>query len=202
MQIRLLALSALVAAGCQTSTEPVTPAPAEPTADAPASDAPATDASYEAVQGGARGITVIGSDGVSTEVGLGTPRDAAVASLTPFFGAPEESTPEECGADPGMRTLTWSNGVALNISSDGNVAGWEGQGTNERIQTASGVQLGAPLDMTRQTDPTFALVDGSTLEGEFTLGETDAEGNRVAGIMSADGARVEHLFAGQNCFVR
>ncbi len=197
MQIRLLALSTLLVAGCQTSTEPATP-----TADAPAADTSATAASYEAVQGGPRGLTVLGADGATTEVAFGMPRAAAVAALTPFFGAPEESTPESCGADPGMHTLTWSNGVSLNISTDGTVVGWEGQGDDERIQTASGVQLGAPRDMTQMTDSTFAMVDGSTLDGEFMLGEPDADGGYVAGIMSADSARVEHLFAGQTCFAR
>ncbi len=157
---------------------------------------------YEAIQVGARGIAVIGSDGVSTDVGLGTSRDKALAALTPYFGEPEASTPEACGADAGMTTLGWSNGLWLNISSDGTVVGWEGQGDDERIQTASGVQLGAPLDMTRQTDPTFAMAESSTLEGEFTLGEADAEGNTVGGFLSEDGERVQHLYAGQNCFMR
>lgn len=202
MTTRSLAASLALLAGCGPPA-----APTDATANVAIDAAPDTTSAtgYEAIQVGARGITVIGADGISTEVGLGTPAQAAQAALLPSLGAPtSEGAYEACGADPGMHFVTWSDGLTLNVGSNGTVDGWQAEGDNELIQTVSGVQLGAPLSMTTMADSTFERVEGSTLDGEFMLGEEDAEGNRVAGFMSGtgDGATVTALHSGATCVAR
>ena len=212
MMIRLTALAAflLLATGCESTTEgaPDAPAAGAPAAGAPASDAPADSAGagYEAIQVSPRGLNVIGSEGISTEIGLGTLEADAVAALTPLLGAPAESDAYEgCGADAAMRYVTWSDGLTLNVASDGRVAGWQAAGDNERIQTAAGVQLGSSLEMAQMSDSTLTMAPESTLEHEFSLtGETDALGQTVGGFLSGDGptATVRELYAGMNCYMR
>ncbi|HEX9950639.1 MAG TPA: hypothetical protein VGB53_02640 [Rubricoccaceae bacterium] len=213
MSIRLTALSVflLLATGCESTTEdaPDAPAVGAPSAGAPASDAPADSAGagYEAIQVGPRGLNVMGTEGVSTEVTLGTAEAEALAALTPLLGAPSESGEQNnCEVEEGsLRYVTWADGLTLNLSSDGTVVGWQASGDNERIQTASGVQLGSPLDMARMADSTLAMEPESTLEHEFSLsGETDAEGQGVGGFLSGDGpnATVRELYSGMNCYMR
>ena len=212
MSIRLTALSVLflLATGCESTTEgaPDAPASGAPAAGAPAGDAAADSAGagYEAIRVSARGLTVIGSEGVSTEVGFGTLEADALAALAPMLGAPAKSgVYDGCGEDAAMRYVTWSDGLTLNVTSDGRVAGWQASGDNERIQTAAGVQLGSPLDMAQMSDSTLVMNPESTLEHEFALErETVAPGQFVGGFLSGDGpsATVRELFSGSNCFMR
>ncbi|HEX8299418.1 MAG TPA: hypothetical protein VF594_09690 [Rubricoccaceae bacterium] len=213
MTVRLSALSLclLLVAGCEPSSDaaPDAPAAGAPAAGAPSSDASAdsSGAGYEAIQVGPRGLNVIGSGGVNTEVGLGTAEAEALAALTPLLGAPSESGEHNnCEVEDGyIRYVTWADGLTLNISSDSTVVGWQASGDNERIQTAGGVQLGSPLDMAQSADSTLTMDPESSIEHEFSLSsDMDAEGQGVGGFLSGAGATatVRELFSGMNCYRR
>jgi hypothetical protein len=120
------------------------------------------------------------------EVPFGSARGPAEATLGAVAGAVvERGVNGECGAGP--MEMTQFDGLVLNFQDDAFV-GWSATAPYVP-DLPRGEMLG---------DPAVALVEGSTLGEEFTIG--DAGGPMISGLFagSGDGAAVETLWAGTN----
>lgn len=101
---------------------------------------------------------------------------------------------EECGAGP-LTATRYGEGLTVNFQ-EGVLVGWTlsaGEAGVGEVSLEGPVQLGSPRGEA-EAAPGFAMVEGSTLGEEFTLGET------IGGFF--DGTRIDMLYAGTQCFFR
>ena len=185
----LLAAGCLALAGaCQPAAEPAKPAPAA---------APAKRAPGKAVLD-AGGVTFDASPGRTIRYPFGTSRAVVEAAADPIMGpASNRSTNAECGAEP--LAFTQYGTLTLNYRN-GKLAGWLAR-EGPQVVTTDGIKPGVmmrDLAVTRSARP----VAGSTLAGEFEY--VAADGQRIGGFTrgAGDGAAIDSLYAGVNCFFR
>ncbi len=154
-----------------------TPSEAEPTAELPAT-----------LDLQAGGIIVPPQNGFEQlDVPFGSLRVATEATLTNVLGDPvEQGGPNDCGL-----TFTAYDGVTLNFREDEFVGYW----------------AEAPFvpELTRSEmlgDAGVSLMEDSTIENEFLIGDPD--GAAIAGVFTGaeDGAAIRALWAGENCIAR
>ena len=116
------------------------------------------------------------------DVPFGSMREATEATLSNVLGEPKISnSPNDCGL-----TTTAYEGMALSFR-DGKFVGYNAN---------------APYvpELSREemlADPQVKLVEGSTIDGEFTIGEGD---KAIAGVFVGDEVRA--LWAGEQCIAR
>ncbi len=146
----------------------------------------------------AGGIVFDSRAGKTREFTFGASRDEVEAMAVRTFGPPDErSSNGECGAGP----MDFSRYGALTLNFQrGKLVGWlarEGSGS----VTSDGIRPGSFMrDL--QVARSVRMIDGSTLAGEFDY--LAADGHAIGGFASGDGrdAKIDSLYAGENCFFR
>lgn len=179
-RVAFLAMFPLLLAACNEEAE--APEAAETAA------APAPDLMLDLQ---ATGIVVPAQGGAEQlDIPFGSTRAAAEATIASVAGAVESrGANAECGAGP-MQMTEYAR-LTLNFQDD-KFVGW--------FARAPYVPDMPRADML--ADPAVALVDGSTLGEEFTIGT--AGGPLISGLFAdaAETAAVEALWAGTNCLFR
>ena len=184
-RIAVLALLPLLLAACNNAAE--APEAAETAAAAPAADL--------MLDLQATGIVVPAQGGAEQlDIPFGSARAAAEATIASVAGAVQSRGENaECGAGP-MQMTEYAR-LTLNFQ-DNKFVGW--------FARAPYVPELPRSEML--ADPAVALVDGSTLGEEFTIGAVGgAAGSPVISGLFADvqdTAVVEALWAGTNCLFR
>lgn len=173
---------------------PVAPEMPEGKADGPA-------AATTAVSLDGEGLRFIDkTSGKASLLTFGVPRAQAEEALARVAGKLDDrSTNEECGAGP--MEFTRFDAMTLNFQG-GKFVGWflgdeSGAAT---YSTASGIGIGTTRGKAAQS-VTIADVPDSTLGEEFSIGTGE---HVVGGIFAepGDAAKIDALFAGDNCFFR
>ncbi len=189
MTVRPLLFALVLATGCTPSDSSQDLEVSQPESASPVG--------FEAVVGTGDGLTVIGADGTEVAVPFGMDYDTAVSTLMPYLGSPLRDTIEDGCPRAGTATLaTWDEGLMLFFPVTDGVAafeGWNASGSDERLQTVEGVQLGTPSDILDMT-PTVERLD---LEDEFAIRLVDGIGGYLDG--SGPDALVAQLYGGYNC---
>jgi hypothetical protein len=176
----------------------------EDTVDAPAmpeakADGPAAATTAVSLDG--EGLRFVDkNNGKTSLLAFGVPRAQAEEALARVAGkADDRSTNEECGA--GTMEFTRFDAMTLNFQ-DGKFVGWflgNENGASE-YSTMSGIGVGTTRAKAKES-VSIADVEDSTLGEEFSIGT----GDHVIGGMFAepgDSAKIDALFAGDNCFFR
>lgn len=120
-------------------------------------------------------------------------------ALSGVLGEPTGSgTNQECGAGP-MQFTEYAGGLTVSFM-EGSMVGWfwrlplDGDPPAQaEISLVGDLQLGAPEAEARGAEG-FDLIEESTLEGEFSLGD------KIGGFL--EGEQVSMLYAGTQCFFR
>lgn len=140
------------------------------------------------------------ADGKASLLAFGASRAQAEEALARVAGkADDRSSNEECGA--GTMEFTRFDAMTLNFQ-DGKFVGWflgNEPGASE-YSTMSGIGVGTTRAKAKQS-VSIMDVEDSTLGEEFSIGT----GDHVIGGMFAepgDAAKIDALFAGDNCFFR
>ena len=140
------------------------------------------------------------TSGKTSLLAFGVPRTQAEAALARVAGkADDRSANEECGAGP--MEFTRFDAMTLNFQ-DGKFVGWflgDENGASE-YSTMSGIGVGTTRARAQES-VSIADVENSTLGEEFSIGT----GDHVIGGMFAEpgaAAKIDALFAGDNCFFR
>lgn len=198
MTLLLLAsLSACKPAADKTADDTAVPtAPPMPEAKA---DGPAAATTAVSLDGeGLRFIDKAG--GKASLLAFGAPRAQAEDALARVAGkADDRSSNEECGG--GAMEFTRFDAMTLNFQ-DGRFVGWflgNEPGASE-YSTMSGIGVGTTRAKAKQSVAIVDMAD-STLGEEFSIGT----GDHVIGGMFAEpgeAAKIDALFAGDNCFFR
>ena len=118
---------------------------------------------------------------------FGSPRQPTELTLGNVLGDVIErgEEPNECGL-----TFTRYQGVTVNFRGDEFVGYWAESPFVPELDRATMLE-----------DPAIALVEDSTLDGEFTI---TANGESISGIFAGESAdaTVRALWAGENCIAR
>ena len=173
---------------------PTAPPMPEAKADGPAAVTTAVSLDGE-------GLRFVGkASGKVSLLAFGAPRAQAEEALARVAGkADDRSSNEECGA--GTMEFTRFDAMTLNFQ-DGKFVGWflgNEPGASE-YSTPSGIGVGTTRAKAKQS-VSIMDVEDSTLGEEFSIGT----GDHVIGGMFAepgDAAKIDALFAGDNCFFR
>ena len=173
---------------------PTAPPMPEAKADGPAAATTAVSLDGE----GLRFVDKAG--GKASLLSFGARRAQAEEALARVAGkADDRSSNEECGA--GTMEFTRFDAMTLNFQ-DGKFVGWflgNESGASE-YSTPSGIGVGTTRAKAEQS-VSIMDVEDSTLGEEFSIGT----GDHVIGGMFAepgDAAKIDALFAGDNCFFR
>jgi hypothetical protein len=138
---------------------------------------------------------VLGGGGFSADgvtVAFSAERSEAEAALGKVLGEPQARDENgECGPGP-MQFTSYPGGLTANFQQD-RLVGWFFRDANPKIALENGITVGTPQERIAAS-PQFLLIEDSTLDGEFALGEA------VGGFLAGD--KVESLYAGVNCFFR
>lgn len=127
-------------------------------------------------------------------VRFGDGQAQVISALSGPLGNPRQSANPDCEAGP-MRFADFGE-IRLNFI-DGRFAGWfaeRGQGLN------TGEGLGPDWPFSRLERIGASRVEGSTLDGEFTMAN-ERGGQAIGGFVDKSG-KVASLYAGGNCFFR
>jgi hypothetical protein len=191
-----LAMIGLLAA-CKPAPDK-TPAATETAAPpVPAAKADGPAAATTAVSLDGEGLRFIDkTSGKASLLAFGVPRAQAETALANVAGkADDRSTNDECGAGP--MQFTRYDAMTLNFQDDKFVGWFLGNEPGAAAySTASGTTRAKAGESVSIID-----VEDSTLGEEFSIGTGD---NVVGGMFAApgDGAKIDALFAGVNCFFR
>ncbi|MDY7099088.1 MAG: aspartate-semialdehyde dehydrogenase [Pseudomonadota bacterium] len=117
-------------------------------------------------------------------------------ALTAVLGEPETTTQnKECGAGP-LSFTAFPGGLSVHFQN-GSLAGWNvstpDQPIESDIKVVGDVQIGTQRSDAQEADG-FAMLEGSTLGEEFSLGD------RMGGFIEGD--TVTMLYSGTQCFFR
>ncbi|QFT78140.1 aspartate-semialdehyde dehydrogenase [Erythrobacter sp. THAF29] len=115
--------------------------------------------------------------------------EAAVARA--LGKASDSGTNEECGAGP-IDYSTFPGGLTVNFKN-GSLVGWFWGDEAANIELAGDIAIGAPRAEI-EAEEGFAMIDGSTLGEEFSLGD------KIGGFFEND--RLSMLYSGTQCFFR
>lgn len=162
-------------------------------------DGPAATTTAVALDG--EGLRFIDkASGKASLLAFGVPRAQAEEALARFAGKLDDrSSNEECGA--GTMEFTRFDAMTLNFQ-EGKFVGWflGNESGASAYSTPSGISVGTTrADASKSA--TLSYVPDSTLGEEFSIGTGD---HVVGGIFAEPGdqAKVDALFAGDNCFFR
>ncbi|MBD2841568.1 aspartate-semialdehyde dehydrogenase [Erythrobacter rubeus] len=180
--MRVLALSALALAATACDSGDV-PTPSEAAQLRPS--APQVEADEVLLRGDG---LVAGNEAFYLAAGQ---REVEGAIARALGKASEGGTNDACGAGP-VAYSTFPGGLTVNFQ-DGSLVGWLWRDASENIELAGEIAIGAPRSEIEAEDG-FAMIEGSTLGEEFSLGE------RVGGFFE-DG-ELSMLYAGTQCFFR
>lgn len=197
--VALLALALL--GGCQEPAAPATTATNSATASATATPLPppasAPTATGKAIVD-AEGVAFGPSASTVRRLAFGTAQNLAVAAAEGVFKAPAvRSTNVECGAGP--MEFARFGGLTLNFLDD-ELVGWFAV-SDPIVVTSDGIRPGT-LFRDLKVARSAALIEGTTLDGEFEY--VAADGKTIGGFVSGEArdARIESLYAGTTCFFR
>ena len=178
------------------------PADAEPAAPAvPEAKADGPNAATTAVSLDGEGLRFVDkASGKTSLLAFGVPRAQAEEALARVAGkADDRSTNEECGA--GTMEFTRFDAMTLNFQ-DGKFVGWflGNEPGADTYSTMSGIAIGTTRAKAKESVSIVDLED-STLGEEFSIGTGD---HIIGGMFAEPGAaaKIDALFAGDNCFFR
>lgn len=174
-------------------------APVAPEMPAAKNDGPAAATTAVSLDG--EGLRFIDkASGKASLLAFGVPRAQAEEALARVAGQLDDrSTNDECGAGP--MEFTRFDAMTLNFRG-GKFVGWFLGDENgaAAYSTVSGIAIGTTRAKVRQSVAIEDVTD-STLGEEFSLGTGE---HVVGGIFAepGDAAKIDALFAGDNCFFR
>ncbi|HEY0597092.1 hypothetical protein [Sphingopyxis sp.] len=192
--VALLAACKPAADKAPVDADPVAPAVPEAKLDGP-------NAATTAVSLDGEGLRFVDkASGKTSLLAFGVPRAQAETALANVTGKEDDrSTNAECGA--GSMEFTRYDAMTLNFQG-GKFVGWFlGNEPGARAySTMSGIAIGTTRARAKETVSIVDLED-STLGEEFSIGSGD---NAIGGMFAApgDSAKIDALFAGNNCFFR
>ena len=173
---------------------PSAPAMPEAKADGPAAATTAVSLDGEGLR------FVDKASGKTSLLAFGVPRAQAEEALARVAGkADDRSTNEECGAGP--MEFTRFDAMTLNFQG-GKFVGWFLGNENGAADyaTMSGIGVGTTRAKAQES-VSITDVENSTLGEEFSIGTGD---HIIGGMFAEPGAaaKIDALFAGDNCFFR
>jgi hypothetical protein len=139
------------------------------------------------------------TDGASDgEVRFGATRSAALAMVTPIWGAPSRTeNVEDCGGSGAAQQADF--GAVVLIFQGDKLVGWEQRDASETpwIGTPGGASVGMRRPQLKDALGGAMRVEQSSLGAEFS-------GGGVSGLLASDrpDAQVDRLWAGNNCAMR
>lgn len=139
------------------------------------------------------------AQGESMDFPYGTEK-LQVITMLELFGPVSENTNEECGAGPMDFLSSSATGLTLNFQ-EGQLVGWFFDGHGKSTRTAQDISVGSTRAALEVAMP-IELQTDSTLGIEFfsDFGDDGFIGGFLTG--EGEGATVESLYAGTNCFFR
>ena len=146
---------------------------------------------------------ILRPDGVSQGKGLrfpyGTGKTEVIAMLE-RFGPVDQNTNEECGAGPMDSAFSPTTGLTVNFQGN-ELVGWFLNGDGKLARTAQDITVGSTRAALEEAMPLEMQTD-STLGIEFFSGFEEA--GFIGGLLTgkSDGATVDSLYSGTNCFFR